>query len=115
MKKQPQDAAAHPDEKIAGISVKPCYVYVLGSWTDCDRGGSPRTYTGWTHDVEARLARHNNGTGAKATRGRQWVVLYSAAYKTRGAAMSGEAEMKKRLRQDPAFRQTLLSGKKSST
>jgi predicted GIY-YIG superfamily endonuclease len=38
------------------------------------------------------------------------VVLYTEAYKTRGAAMSGEAAMKKRLRQDAQFRQKLLDG-----
>ena len=53
-----------------------------------------RTYVGWTHDVEARLRRHNNGTGAKATRGRQWVVIFTESYKTRGDAMKAEYALK---------------------
>lgn len=92
-----------------------CYVYVLGSISDCvkpvkgGKKGSPRTYTGWTHNVEARLVKHNAGQGAKATRGRQWSVLHIVPFETRGEALSQEAAMKKRLRQDPAFRAALLA------
>ena len=50
-----------------------CYTYILGSITDDDR----RTYVGWTNDLEKRLAAHNDGTGAKSTRGRTWVLLYA--------------------------------------
>ncbi|MGC6475901.1 MAG: GIY-YIG nuclease family protein [Parvibaculales bacterium] len=89
--------------------VTPCYVYVLGSRSDGAKGGSVRTYTGWTHDVEARLAKHNQGIGAKATRGRQWVLLYTESFKTRSAAMSREAKLKKELRQNPEFRSKLLA------
>ena len=32
-------------------------------------------YTGWTNDVEARVAAHNDGTGARYTRGRGPVRL----------------------------------------
>ncbi|MDA8654923.1 GIY-YIG nuclease family protein [Alphaproteobacteria bacterium] len=53
-----------------------------------------RTYVGWTHDIEARLLRHNSGTGAKATRGRKWVVIFTEAFKTRGEAMKAEYALK---------------------
>ncbi|MDH3231317.1 MAG: GIY-YIG nuclease family protein [Alphaproteobacteria bacterium] len=69
-----------------------CYVYILGSG-DAEAGW--RTYVGWTTDLDARLARHNAGTGARATRGRQWVLLYAERYQTRAEAMSREWHLKR--------------------
>jgi len=69
-----------------------CYVYVLGSG---DGNGGYRTYVGWTTDLDARLARHNAGTGARSTRGRRWVLLYAERYDTRGEAMSREWHLKR--------------------
>lgn len=93
-----------PDTKTTPVGskahIKPCYVYVLGCFT----GASPRTYTGWTMDIDARLKKHNSGRGAKATRGRQWVVLHSEAFKTRGEAMQREFALKR----DRATKQSLV-------
>lgn len=93
-----------PDTKTTPVGskahIKPCYVYVLG----CFSGASPRTYTGWTMDIDARLKKHNSGRGAKATRGRQWVVLHSEAFKTRGEAMQREFALKR----DRATKQSLV-------
>lgn len=75
------------------------YVYILGSIKD----GATRTYVGWTTDVEARLATHNAGMGAKSTRGRTWVVLHTEEFKTRGEAMSREWHLKR----DRKFRKKL--------
>ena len=69
---------------------KSCYVYLLKS---CDDGPA-KSYVGWTTDLEKRLAAHNDGSGAKATRGRKWQLVYSEVFKTRGAAMSREYELK---------------------
>ena len=91
--------------------VKPCYAYVLGSWSDCAKGGSPRLYSGWTHDLEKRLAAHNAGKGAKATRGRDWQILHFETFKTRGAAMSREAELKKTLKTNRSLRQEMFARK----
>lgn len=77
-----------------------CFVYVLGS----AKGGVAKTYVGWTNDLEKRLAAHNAGSGAKSTRGRQWVVLYSEAFKNRSDAMSREWHLKR----DRKFRKQLL-------
>ena len=77
-----------------------CYVYVIGS----KRGTERRTYVGWTTDLDARLARHNAGTGAKSTRGRHWDLLYAERHKTRSAAMSREWHLKR----DRVFRKALL-------
>ena len=64
-----------------------CFVYVLGS--------PGRTYVGWTIDLERRLAQHNDGTGARSTRGRRWCLLYAEAYATRPEAMSREWFLKR--------------------
>ena len=68
-----------------------CFVYVLGS----DGKGGPRTYVGWTTDLEARLKRHNAAKGARSTRGRSWILLYAERYKTRAEAMSREWHLKR--------------------
>ena len=68
-----------------------CFVYVLGSR---DARG-PRTYVGWTTDLDQRLAQHNAGTGARSTRGRQWCLLYAERYQTRSDAMSREWHLKR--------------------
>ncbi len=44
------------------------YVYILR----CDDG---TLYTGWTSDLSLRIKKHNNGTAAKYTRGRQPLKL----------------------------------------
>ena len=60
-----------------------------------------KTYVGWTIDLNQRLARHNDGSGAKSTRGRLWVLLYAELFQDRRQAMSREWHLKrdKRLRQ----------------
>ena len=72
-----------------------CYVYVLGS--------DNRTYVGWTNDLDRRLSRHNDGSGAKSTRGRSWILLYAERYETREEAMSREWHLKR----DKIFRALL--------
>lgn len=76
-----------------------CFVYILGS-CGSDRH---RTYVGWTNDLARRLARHNAGKGARSTRGRAWVVLYSERHATRSQAMSREWHLKR----DRLFRKQL--------
>jgi len=52
-------------------------------------------YTGWTTDVERRLAQHNAGRGARYTRGRTPVVLvYTERQPDRSAAMKRERLIK---------------------
>ena len=52
-------------------------------------------YTGVTVDLEKRLAKHNAGKGSKAVRGRLPVrVVYRENHKSRGTALSREAEIK---------------------
>ena len=87
---------------------QPAYVYVLAV---TDRG-TFKTYVGWTTDLDERLAAHNEGRGAKSTRGRRWVLIYAERCKTRRAAMSREWHLKK----DRAFRNALAAPfKRAST
>ena len=88
-----------PDVIGEPSKTKGYFVYVIAS----RRGKDIRTYVGWTTDVERRLRQHNVGTGAKSTRGRQWILLYSESYKTRNEAMSREWHIKL----DREFRATL--------
>jgi putative endonuclease len=74
-----------PDRQL-----KPCFVYLLQSCDD----GPPKSYVGWTNDLQKRLAAHNDGSGAKATRGRQWRLVHSETFNTRSEAMSREYELK---------------------
>lgn len=65
------------------------YVYML-------RCADGSLYTGWTNDLARRLAAHNNGKGAKYTRGRGPVTLaFSEVFETPGEAMGYEAAIKK--------------------
>ena len=68
-----------------------CFVYVLGAVT----GARTLTYVGWTTDLVRRLQQHNAGTGARSTRGRQWVLLYSEPCDGKRAAMSREWHLKR--------------------
>lgn len=53
-------------------------------------------YTGWTNDLEHRLAMHNSGRGAKYTRGRGPLELvYSEEVPDKEAALRRECAIKK--------------------
>ena len=53
-------------------------------------------YTGWTNDLEKRLAAHNGGKGAKYTRSRLPVSLvYHEAFASKEEAMKREAAIKR--------------------
>jgi putative endonuclease len=64
------------------------YVYVL-------RCADDTLYTGYTTDVDRRVAEHDRGEGAKYTRGRTPVELvHVESFDSRSAAMSREHEIK---------------------
>jgi len=64
------------------------WVYVL-------RCADDTLYTGYTTDVERRVAEHDAGDGAKYTRGRTPVELVHAeGFGSRSAALSREHEVK---------------------
>lgn len=69
------------------------YVYLLGTLNVVPA----ISYVGWTFDLERRLAEHNGHSkrGAKATRGRQWALLYAEKLDDKSAAMSREWHLKR--------------------
>jgi putative endonuclease len=83
----------------------PAFVYVLGTLAK----NRHLTYVGWTDDVARRLAQHNAGKGARTTRGRVWVLLYSERFASRREAMSREWHLKR----DRVFRKKLAQALKA--
>ena len=64
------------------------YTYILR----CSDG---TLYTGWTNDLDKRVADHNAGKGAKYTKGRRPVtVAYYEIFGTKQEAMRREYEIK---------------------
>ena len=66
------------------------YVYMLKS-----TGKKPVTYVGYTKDLKKRIRLHNNGKGAKFTRGRKWTLIYKEKYLSKSKAISREYYIKK--------------------
>ncbi len=54
-----------------------------------------KTYVGYTHNLEARLDKHNTNKGAKSTKGHKWVLIYKKKFKSKNEAMSFEYKLKK--------------------
>ena len=70
------------------------YTYIL----KCKDGS---LYTGWTNDLEQRVAAHNTGKGAKYTKARRPVELvYFEEYETKEQAMKREYAIKQMARKD---------------
>lgn len=71
-------------------SEKKYYIYVL-------KCKDNTLYTGYTDDVFRRLRVHNDGKGAKYTRGRRPVTLiYYEEFATKSEAMKQEAAFKRK-------------------
>jgi len=56
------------------------------------------TYVGYTKNLKNRLKLHNDGKGAKFTRGRKWKLIYKEKFKNKRNAMSREYYIKKNRR-----------------
>ena len=70
------------------------YVYIL----EC-RDGS--LYTGWTPELEKRIEAHNNGKGAKYTKGRRPVTLqYFEVFASKSEALKREYAIKQLSREE---------------
>ena len=67
------------------------FVYVIGSL----KHSKPKTYVGWTKDLNERLRKHNLGKGAKSTKGRKWKIIYHEIYNSKKKAMRREYYLKK--------------------
>lgn len=70
------------------------YTYIL----ECRDG---TLYTGWTTDIDRRLAVHNSGKGAKYTKSRRPVKLaYYETFETKEEAMRREYAIKHMTRRE---------------
>ena len=52
------------------------------------------SYVGYTNNLENRLKKHNEGKGAKSTRGKKWILIYSKKFKNKKDAMKYEYFLK---------------------
>ena len=53
------------------------------------------SYVGYTKDLNKRLILHNNGKGAKFTRGRKWKIIYKLKCASKSEAIKSEILLKK--------------------
>tara|TARA_B100000963_G_scaffold202745_1_gene176568 strand:+ start:4624 stop:4872 length:249 start_codon:yes stop_codon:yes gene_type:complete len=66
------------------------YVYML----KCKSIKIKKTYVGYTNNLKLRLKKHNNGKGAKSTRGFKWKIIYKKKFYDKRLAMSFEYKLK---------------------
>ena len=67
------------------------FVYLIGSY----KNSKFTTYVGYTNNLKKRINLHNEGKGAKFTKGRFWKIMYYEKYKTRKEAILREIHIKK--------------------
>ena len=53
------------------------------------------SYVGYTNNINKRIKLHNNGKGAKFTKGRKWKLIYSKKFLSKSVAMREEYKLKK--------------------
>ena len=53
------------------------------------------SYVGYTQNLIKRLELHNNSKGAKFTKGKKWIIIYSKKYSSKSKAMKEEYKLKK--------------------
>jgi len=68
------------------------YVYLICT---INSKGNLISYVGYTNNIKKRLSFHNQGKGAKFTRGRRWKLLYKKRFLTKKKAMQFEYVLKK--------------------
>ncbi len=67
------------------------FVYLIGSI----KHHKLTTYVGYTDNLKRRVNLHNNGKGAKFTRGRKWKLLYFETFSSKKEAILRECYIKK--------------------
>ena len=67
------------------------FVYLIG----CHKQDKFTTYAGYTNNLKKRINLHNEGKGAKFTRGRKWKLLYTERFTTKKVAILRENYIKK--------------------
>ena len=56
---------------------------------------SVKSYVGYTNNLRKRITLHNQGKGAKSTRGRNWKLVFKKKFKNKSMAMKYEYFLKK--------------------
>ena len=59
------------------------FVYLIGNYKKLKL----TTYVGYTQNLKKRIDLHNNGKGAKFTRGRNWKLIYCEEHSTKKEAI----------------------------
>jgi len=67
------------------------FVYLIGNY----KNSKLITYVGYTNNLKNRIKLHNEGKGAKFTRGRFWKLLYYEKFLTKKEAIFRESYIKK--------------------
>tara|TARA_B100000035_G_C20601864_1_gene380065 strand:- start:169 stop:414 length:246 start_codon:yes stop_codon:yes gene_type:complete len=67
------------------------FVYILETYRKYKRV----TYTGYTKNLKKRIELHNNGKGARFTRGNFWKVIYKKKFNNKIDALKFENLLKK--------------------
>tara|TARA_A100001015_G_C14329734_1_gene458832 strand:- start:203 stop:463 length:261 start_codon:yes stop_codon:yes gene_type:complete len=83
------------------------FVYLLITKTN-DQSIS---YVGFTSDLKQRVKLHNQGKGAKFTRGRKWILAYKKCYKTKSEALKDEYLLKKNYKKRSEIKNKFLLNK----
>ena len=78
-------------EKIIFFILMTYFVYLIGNY----KKSRLITYVGYTNNLKKRIDLHNEGKGAKFTKGRFWKIMYYERYKTRKEAILREIHIKK--------------------
>ena len=67
------------------------YVYLIVSKNSI----KPISYVGYSNNPIKRLLLHNTSGGAKFTKGKNWLLAYKKAYKSKSKALKEEYSLKK--------------------
>tara|TARA_Y100001960_G_C14085186_1_gene545593 strand:- start:260 stop:511 length:252 start_codon:yes stop_codon:yes gene_type:complete len=66
------------------------FVYLIG----CYKHQKLTTYVGYTNNLKKRIRLHNEGKGAKFTRGRKWKLIYYEEFSEKKQAIRRECYIK---------------------
>ena len=67
------------------------FVYLIGNY----KQKKFVSYAGYTNNLKKRIKLHNQGKGAKFTRGRKWNLIYYEIFSSKKDAMKREFYIKK--------------------
>ena len=66
------------------------------------------SYVGFSSNLKKRIKQHNNGKGAKFTRGMLWILAYKKCYKSKSVALKEEYLLKKNYKKRSEIKKKFL-------